>query len=556
MSLRRIGWIGVLLVLSGAAADAQVRRPGDQPLPPEEFLPEEPEPAPLELPPVPPVPEDAEALSIGLRVFVRVIRVEGSTVFSAEELAAVAEPYVGRTIRSEELIAARDAITQLYIARGYITSGALIPDQTVEDGVVRIAVMEGRLAEVRVEGARGFRDGYFRSRLLRAGAAPVNVLALERQLQRFQRNPRIERVQAQLLPGARRGESVLVLAVEEAAPYTLSLTGDNDRNPAIGTWGGRAIGSFSNLIGYDDRLSGWFDGSEGLREYALAYEVPLVAYDTRLGVHYRRTETEVVEDDFEDLDIESESLTYGVALRHPFYRDADHDLWLGVVGERRESRSTLLGIEFCFPPVVDCDASITVVRALQEWTWRTRRDVVAARSTLSLGLDALGATTLGEVDGQYFAWLMQTQWAHRFSERLWGTELLARADLQLANDPLLPIEKFALGGLESVRGYRKNRIVRDSGVFGSFELRIPLLRDAFGRPLLQFAPFADVGHGWDQSPGLPSQTLASLGVGLRASPWPWLLAEVYWGSNLTGLSDPGDDLQDEGFYARVTLIAF
>jgi hemolysin activation/secretion protein len=107
-----------------------------------------------------------------------------------------------------------------------------------------------------------------------------------------------------------------------------------------------------------------------------------------------------------------------------------------------------------------------------------------------------------------------------------------------------------------VRGYRKNRIVRDNGVLGSFDLRIPLLRDAFGRALLQFAPFADVGHGWDEPPALPSQTLASLGVGLRASPWPWLLAEAYWGRNLTGLDDPGDDLQDEGFHARVTLIAF
>ena len=124
MSLRRIGWIVALLVLLGAAAHGQVLRPGDRPLPPEEFEPEEPEPPPLELPPALPVPEDAEALSAGLRAFVRVIRVEGSTVFSAEELAAVAEPYVGRTIRSEELIAARDAITQLYIARGYITSGA------------------------------------------------------------------------------------------------------------------------------------------------------------------------------------------------------------------------------------------------------------------------------------------------------------------------------------------------------------------------------------------------------------------------------------------------
>jgi len=232
-------------------------------------------------------------------------------------------------------------------------------------------------------------------------------------------------------------------------------------------------------------------------------------------------------------------------------------VWLGVDAERRESETMLLGVEYCFPPVVDCKPVINVVRAVQLWTWRTRSDVVAARSTFSVGLDVWDATTEGKVDGQYFAWLGQTQWAHLFSEKLWRTELLARADAQFANDPLLPIEKFSLGGLNSIRGYRHNRIVRDNGVMGSLELRIPLYRDSFGRPLLQFVPFAEVGHGWDDAATLPSETLASVGVGFRISPWEWLLAEAYWGSELDDIPGPSnDDIQDDGFYIRVTVTPF
>jgi hemolysin activation/secretion protein len=238
--------------------------------------------------------------------------------------------------------------------------------------------------------------------------------------------------------------------------------------------------------------------------------------------------------------------------------NSEHTVWLGVDAERRESETTLLGTEFCFPPVVDCKPVINVVRAVQLWTWRTRSDVVAARSTFSVGLDVWGATTEGKVDGQYFAWLGQTQWAHLFSEKLWRTELLVRADAQIANDPLLPIEKFSLGGLNSIRGYRHNRVVRDNGVLGSLELRLPLYRDAFGRPIVQLVPFAEIGHGWDDAATLPAETLASVGVGFRISPWEWLLAEAYWGSELNDIPGPSDndDIQDDGFYIRVTITPF
>jgi hemolysin activation/secretion protein len=259
-----------------APAAAQEVRPGDRPLSDEEFLPEEgARPAPLDLPLIAPDPEDTERLGAGLRVVVREFRVEGSSVFSDEELTEATRPFVGREINSEELLQAREAVTQLYISRGYLTSGAIIPDQTMSDGVVVLRAVEGRLTDVQVEGTHWFRPGYFRARLLRAASTPVNVLDLERQLRRFQRNPNVDRIRAQLLPGERRGDSLLVVTVEEDRPYSLRLVSDNDRNPSIGAWGGRAEGSFSNLLGYDDQVSGSVDLSEGLREYAIQYNLPL-----------------------------------------------------------------------------------------------------------------------------------------------------------------------------------------------------------------------------------------------------------------------------------------
>lgn len=62
----------------------------------------------------------------------------GSTVFSPKQLDAVLAPFTNRLLTFTELLQARSEITQLYIDSGYITSGALIPPQTIRKGVVTL----------------------------------------------------------------------------------------------------------------------------------------------------------------------------------------------------------------------------------------------------------------------------------------------------------------------------------------------------------------------------------------------------------------------------------
>ena len=66
-----------------------------------------------------------------------------------------------------------------------------------------------------------------------------------------------------------------------------------------------------------------------------------------------------------------------------------------------------------------------------------------------------------------------------------GTDTIVRMDSQISRDPLLSLEQFAIGGHASVRGYRENQIVRDSGAVVSAEARLPLFQSASGQPLLR-----------------------------------------------------------------------
>jgi hemolysin activation/secretion protein len=567
--------VGALLVLVLQPADAQVRvRPGDERPERPEFELEETPAEPLDLPslPEPPAPE-RESLSAGLQVFVRAFEIEGSTVFSDEQLTRLTAPYTGREIRSEELIEARDRITRHYIEHGYLTSGAVIPDQSTKEGVIRIQVIEGVLEGVDVEGTRRFSPAYFEHRLMRAGRAPVNVERIEEQLQRFQLEPLIERVRARLAPGAAHGQSRLTIVVEEARPYSLSASFANDEPPSIGELTGELRGRASNLLGHTDALDLRFSGGESLRDYEVYYGLPINRYDTRLGMGFRYSESEVVESPFDFLDIESDVWTANISLRQPLYRSGGHSVVGGIHGEWREARSEAKVFEpssFCFDEGTgDCRKKVAVLRPFTEWTWASTSDVIAARAMLSLGLDAFGSTVVDSSDvlepgvsernipdSEFASWLLQAQWVHRLPERLLKSEVLVRVDAQLSNSPLLSIEKFSIGGHSSVRGYRENEVVRDNGIITSLELRVPVWRTPRGRAIVEIAPFFDWGSGWDDEQSSFEDDLAGLGVGLLVAPRPWLRGEIYWGGRLKSVSNPHDAIQDEGVSFRITVDVF
>ena len=100
----------------------------------------------------------------------------------------------------------RLALTRLYIDAGYINSGAVIPDQTVRDGVITMQIIEGELTAIDITGNRWFRTNYLRQRLALDLASPLNIASLQQRLQFLQQDARIARLDAELAPGVQRGE--------------------------------------------------------------------------------------------------------------------------------------------------------------------------------------------------------------------------------------------------------------------------------------------------------------------------------------------------------------
>lgn len=515
-----------------------------------------PPPSPLVLPPVP-LPQD-DRLSSAVQVFVREFKLTGNTVFSDEELAEITRPYVNRIITSEELQKIRHELSLYYVNRGYINSGAVIPDQRVVNGVIHLRIIEGKLSQIDVSGNGRLRSGYIRKRLV--GTPEVlNTKALQQRLQLLQQSDLIRRLNAELSPGVRPGEAHLNVAIDPEQPWVFSIVGANNRSPSVGAERTEILGAYRNVSGWGDTLSVRYGFTSGADDVGVFYSLPVTARDTTLRLSFDRSDSSVVEAPFDALDIDSELRSYGIAITHPVHRTPLETLSLGLALDRRRSKTSLLGRAFSFSSGVrEGKSDVSVLRFSQDWLKRSLDQVIAARSTISWGMDILGATNNASApDGKFLAWLGQFQWVGRLGER--GYQLIFRTDVQLAKDSLLPLEQCAVGGADTVRGYRVNQLVRDNCSIASAEFRVPVLRIPIPKlsrgpqdGVVQLAPFVDFGAAWNTDQPTPGpKTITSVGIGLRWDPSPRFHAQLYWGYPFRDFDTFEHDLQDDGISFRV-----
>ena len=515
----------------------------------------------FELPPVLPEPERGRAPS-GVRVDIGGIDFEGNTVFTDDDLLAIAAPYVGRAITTSELLELRDLLTRHYIENGHVNSGAVIPDQAVDRGRIVIRIVEGRLNEIVTGGLQRLDQSFVESRV-RHGLNPVlDVDELRGNIGILLLDPSIARLDARLNPGDRPGESRLALNVEEASPYSMEFVIANNRAPSVGAERGEATFTYVNVSGRSDLLSFGFGVSEGTRDVNIEYDTPLTAGDIRAFITTSYGETEVVEEPFNVIDIESETFKVEAGVSLPLIRSVQQELRFDTSLDYKRSLTSILGT----PTSLSLGArngrsSVTALRAKQNYRIREREQALVLQSTASLGLNVLNATQnrSGIPDGQYFAWLGQAQYARRLFSSDWQATL--RADIQLTPDPLLAIERIGIGGADTVRGYRENELVFDNGWVASAGLRIPVgrvtlpgLAENLDDGRVTLSPFIDAGGGWNtDAPDGDVTELLSVGLGLGWNPFGDTNLELDFGLPILDTDSPeNEDLQDYGIHFRLS----
>ena len=563
----------LLLILSSIRQSGASAQSINPPIPEDRDRLPQPQPLPPATNPLdgsidaPPIPESV--LDIPGTVVVEEFVFVGSTVFSQAELNKAIASYTGKPISFARLVQAADVITQLYVDRGYITSGAYLPEQNLSSGKLKIQIVEGSLADIEINLTKGrLNPNYIRNRIENKVATPLNINRLQSALQLLQLNPLVESLNAELSAGIKPGTNSLKVSVVGADTFSLRARLNNERNPSVGTFERGIQLTEANLFGIGDELDFGFFNTDGSDRYEVGYKLPLNSRDGTLDFQLRLSDNEIVEADFEEVDIDIKSHSYSATWRQPVIQKAtpevSQEFALDITASRRESETSILNTPQAISAGVSQEGEIrtSVISLGQEWLQRNRRQVIAARSQFTLGLDAFDATVSNnEPDSQFIAWRGQASYLRLLStpksSSAIGSTMLLRSQLQLAADPLVPTEQFSLGGVSTVRGYRQDALLTDNGFFAAAELRLPIARFSQLNANLQFSPFVDFGVGWNTDDEETNfSTLLGTGVGFILQTEERFSARIDWGLPLINNESEDNTLQESGVYFQLQYNLF
>lgn len=366
-------------------AQNQPSLPPNLPPPPTEpdpnrdrFLQQAPQPSP-EPPQVPPTvaprsPSPVPPTLPNTPIEVQKIQVVGSTILSQDEINALVNPLEGRSTTLEQLKQIADKITEIYLNRGYITSRAVLPPQTITAGVVQIQVIEGKLARIEVEGTKRLNPSYIRSRIRLGAGMPLSTASLEDQLRLLRVDPLFDNVEASLRAGDNEGESILIVRVSEANPFQPTFSIDNYSPPSVGSERLGVSLRHRNITGNGDELAGAYYRSLGDSDvFDFSYRVPLNAMNGTLQLRAAPNRNSIVQADFKRFDISGKSHLFEVSYRQPLRRTPIEEFALSAGFTYQTGRTFLAGEPFPFGIGPDSNG-VTTTSAIKLGQDYIRRD--------------------------------------------------------------------------------------------------------------------------------------------------------------------------------------
>jgi hemolysin activation/secretion protein len=459
--------------------------------------------------------------------------VTGNTLLPAAEIDKALASFKGRRSLAD-LQQAAEAVQELYRRAGYGAVIAYLPEQRASDGVIRIAVLEGKIARVVVTGSERHPPEAIRRALplIEEGRTP-NVRAIDRQVQLANENP-ARQLAVTLEAGAEPGAVDVRIHVTEGRVIRWSLLIDNTGDDRTGRWRAALAWRHDNVAGRDHQASLQVQTSPTEPSDVVVvsgnYSVPLVGPSMRLDGYFAYSDVDggATATPVGTLSFSGEGHVVGARLTALLPRRGELEHRASISLDRRDylNDCRIAGL----PPGACGTAgeSVTATPLTVEYSAQ-RAGAVPAGGYLNLsGNLGLGGRHAAQRDfdavragapKRYTVWRLGA-FAQPRLDADWG--LRARIQAQLGGDALITGEQFGLAGAGAVRGYEEREVIGDAGYLASVELVSPELLPARTDPAassLRVSLFGDGGQVMNRlstecRQGHTRCTLAAAGLGL------------------------------------------
>jgi hemolysin activation/secretion protein len=473
-----------------------------------------PKPGPQAIPAAP-----ASAAQAGVRIHVKAFKLSGHSLIAESELQAVLAPWVGKESSFAELQSAANALTEHYRRHGWFVRVQL-PAQDVNDGIITLNILEGRLGAVRIDdGGKALRiDRNFVSESMterQKPGDPLNLDALERSSNILNDTPGVT-VATVLAPGDKPGDTDAMVKVADKPPLTGSAQIDNQGARSTGSDKLSLGGTLDNPSGKGDQIALNGNASRGSTYLKLSYSLPVGRDGLRVGGNVSQMNYRLL-GDFAKSDTRGDATTWGINAYYPLQRAATANTGLSLAYDNKD-----YNVKHNLDAAPGKKANIVIASLTGDlldgfgaggmtlWGINlTAGNIDLDGNAKNAFADAKGPDTAGS--------FYKLGYSLARLQRLDGkTTLWASFNGQTAGKNLDASEQMGLGGPAGVRAYPVMESTGDDGWLATLELRYSL------SPELQLTGFYDHGqmrvrhdYDYDTTGALRNGTLKGWGIGLN-----------------------------------------
>ncbi|WDH23580.1 ShlB/FhaC/HecB family hemolysin secretion/activation protein [Pseudomonas chlororaphis] len=463
----------------------------------------------------PPTEPQAQPLMMGTTVNVSTVQIEGGTLYPLSELADIYKPLIGHASTLGQLIEATREITRRYQQDGYLLSYAFLPQQSFDQGTVRVVLVEGYIKDYQLQGDIGPVSAYLDKLVAKLKAErPLTRKTFEHYTTLMSRIPGVT-LQAQVPPPGTTDGAAYLIAQASRKPFTSNLSATDDNRNGLQAL--LAVSSNSQTsMGEQVTLSGLFPpGDDHEHYYRLDYNQFLNDEGTQLslyGTRYRADPgTNVRLDNGLELKPHRENDRYSIGLSHPVIAAPNELLILGsrLYAVNDKTRYQVVG----YPQSVELKTDIRALAFEGDWRKANARQLRILSAGVYQGLDALGAKTNDNLyDLDFFRVRLSGVQSDKFFDNWQG---VLSAALYWSRDNLPDSERAVFGGQNFGRGYPDDQASGDKGWGAAYEVNYSFNREDRWLRILQPYVVLDRSRTWFNELPVKGNDLSSAAVGLR-----------------------------------------
>lgn len=463
--------------------------------------------------------QNGKEIKGGVTFTLKSVQFEDGKQLNLSELGQFYQSKVGKNVTLGELNQVASNITAYYRNKGFILTRAVVPPQRINNGVVKIRIIEGYVNDVVLKGDVGSANSvlYKYAEKIKE-AKPLDAATLERYLLLMEDLPGVE-ARAVLQPSPTTpGASQVIVNIKRDRFEGSTVLVNNRGTRYMGPVQATGILAVNNLMKMDEQTS-----IRGINTIFYPDELKYIGGRHEMQIGSQGTKL-IFDGDFvatkpgytlEAFDVRGESYNLDAQVVHPIIRSRQ-DNWF-VKSDFSVQRANLNVLDSNF-----------YNDKLRIWTVGTSYDFIDSttavnrlEANISKGLDwgtgndGLAHSRANGKDNFWKATGNVTRIQPIFGK--WSAS--AAIDGQYSNDPLYSSAEYALGGQQFLSAYDPAEVSGDSGLAGRLELQYNGTSDSKFLPSYQPYAFYDIGKVWNQDVIAASEpktaSLASAGVGAR-----------------------------------------